>query len=401
MEGPSGIKFQGKRICLWGYGAEGKSTERFLKTHCNPLEVSIYEGKQPGLDEERFDYIIKSPGIKEEWYNDKYSSATDIFLSEFHDRTIGITGTKGKSTTTGLLYHVLSRNTEKKVLMVGNIGIPCLDLYDEIDQDTVIVFEMSCHQLAHLRVSPHVAVFLNLYEEHLDHYDTFDRYFQAKSNITLHQTKDDHLYIGDNVPDIDTAAAIRRISRDNGLKFETGLKGKHNQYNMAFVYSICRELFDIPDEKIRSSIKTFEGLKHRLEYIGETDGVDYYDDSISTIPEAAIAAAESVSNAATLLIGGFDRNINYSSLVQFIFDNPQLQFVFMYESGNRIYEQVKGREKCFLCADLKEAVELAKRITPEHKACILSPAAASYGHFTNFEERGDCFRKLVKGEAEV
>ena len=122
----------GKWVLIWGYGLEGKSTETFIKQHCSVDALDVFQGKQDGICEDGYDVIVKSPGIVEDWWNGKYTSATELFLGQFGAQTIGITGTKGKSTTSSLLYHVLSRCQERPVILVGNIGIPCLDAYDEI-----------------------------------------------------------------------------------------------------------------------------------------------------------------------------------------------------------------------------------------------------------------------------
>ena len=183
---------EGKRVLIWGYGREGKSTERFIRDFCHVQALSVYEGKKDGIREDDWDCIIKSPGIKAEGLSEKYTSQTQLFLEEFRDRTVGVTGTKGKSTTSSLLYTVLAACSGRKTFLVGNIGYPCLDYYGEIDDNSLIVFEMSCHQLSTVTLSPHTAVFLNLYEEHLDYYGTFDRYFAAKKNITLFQTEEDY-----------------------------------------------------------------------------------------------------------------------------------------------------------------------------------------------------------------
>ena len=168
-------RFNGKRILIWGYGREGRSSERFLSSFCDPASVEIFEGKREDINEDAYDHIIKSPGIVMNDDNSKYTSQTQIFLECYRNNTVGITGTKGKSTTSALLHHVLASAGMKTVLL-GNIGEPCLDHFGEIDSEPVAVFEMSCHQLAHLTVSPHIAFFLNLYEEHLDYYKTLDKY---------------------------------------------------------------------------------------------------------------------------------------------------------------------------------------------------------------------------------
>ena len=373
-------KLKSKRILLWGYGLEGKSTEKFINKYCDVSELTVFQGKREDIDEDAYDYIIKSPGIVAWDLSDKFTSMTDLFLSEFSGQVIGITGTKGKSTTSSLLYTVLSKCTDRPALLVGNIGLPALDYYGSITDDTIIVFEMSCHQLAHVGISPHIAVFLNLYEEHLDYYKTMDKYFRAKANITLNQKPGDYLFVGDNVPALDTKAAKTVISYDDPMHFDMKLKGEHNQFNARFVYAISTQLFGCDPDKIRESLRE----------------VDYYDDSISTIPEAAIAAVRSIPNAGTILLGGMDRNIDYDILIDFIREHGEYNYILMYKSGERIYKEVGTLPCCRYTEDLQGAVALAKEITPSGKACILSPAAASYGYFKNFEERGDVFQQLIK-----
>ncbi len=382
-------RFNNKSILIWGYGREGKSTEQFLKRCACPARVKIFEGKWEEIDGD-YDYVIKSPGIVCEEENEKLTSQTEIFLEAFRDQVIGITGTKGKSTTAALLAHVLKETMNRQVILLGNIGEPCLNHFDEIDEDTVVVFEMSCHQLAHTKISPHIAVFLNLYEEHLDYYGTFEKYFQAKKNITKYQTRRDFLYVGAQVPKIDTSAEIIKIdhAQDYGLK----ILGDHNNYNAEFVYRIATERYGADAELVRKSMKGFDGLPHRLQFIGEKDGRAYYDDSISTIPGATISAMKAVKNAYAVLIGGMDRGIDYEELVRYIEQDQDHAYIFMYDSGKRIYDEVSHRKNCFYEKDLKQALRRAEDVTPEGKAILLSPAAASYGTFKNFEERGEYFR---------
>ena len=386
-------KFNGKRILIWGYGREGKSTERFLQTYCSPKSVKVFEGKREDINESSYDYIIKSPGIVMDEDNEKYTSQTQIFLENFRDNTVGITGTKGKSTTSALLHHVLMR-AGKNTVLLGNIGEPCLDHFGSIDEDTVVVFEMSCHQLAHVTVSPHVAVFLNLYEEHLDYYRTFERYFAAKCNITKYQRPDDYLFAGGNVPRLVTDAETVRIDFNSVPDYDMKIIGHHNNYNAHFVYRIATGIFGADDAAVRSAISDFTGLSHRLQHAGSRGGIDFYDDSISTIPSATIEAISAVSNARTILIGGMDRGINYDALTDFINSHTEYNYIFSYDSGKRIFDSVNRTGNCYYAATLGEAVKLAVSITPEGYAVILSPASASYGYFKNFEERGEEFCRL-------
>jgi len=385
-----------KRILLWGYGLEGKSMEKFINKYCSVRELTVFQGKREEIDEDAYDCIIKSPGIVAWDLSDKYTSMTELFLQEFSDRVIGVTGTKGKSTTSSLIYTVLSKCSGRPALLVGNIGFPALDYYGEITDDTVIVFEMSCHQLAHAKISPHIAVFLNLYEEHLDYYGTMDKYFRAKANITLNQKPGDYFFVGNNVPPLETAAKKTVISYDDPLRFEMNLKGDHNQFNARFTYIISTQLFGCDPEEVRGAIAEFTGLRHRMQFAGCVNGVDYYDDSISTIPEAAIAALKSIPNSKTILLGGMDRNIDYSLLTEFIRSHEEYNYILMYKSGERVYKEVSDLPCCHYREDLRGAVELARELTPAGSAVILSPAAASYGYFKNFEERGDVFQQMIR-----
>ena len=174
-----------KKILIWGYGREGKSTERFLQSHCPSSVYDVFEGKVEDIAFDNYDLVRKSPGLHTPVDNDKLTSQTELFLSQFSGQTVGITGTKGKSTTSSLLYSTLVSHYGKNVLLVGNIGYPCLDYYDDIDDQTIIVFELSCHQLYKCRYSPHIAVILNLFEDHLDYYGTRENYFRAKANSGL------------------------------------------------------------------------------------------------------------------------------------------------------------------------------------------------------------------------
>ena len=185
--------FRNKKILIWGYGREGQSTENFLKRHNVCKEVKVYEGKKDDKLFAEYDYIFKSPGIVCFDDDPRFMSQTQVFMQAFKDKTIGITGTKGKSTTSAMLHKVLAECSTKDAILLGNIGKPCLDYFDEVTDNSVIVFELSCHQLAQTKVSPHIAVLLNLFEEHLDYYETVERYYAAKMNVTAFQSVDDYV----------------------------------------------------------------------------------------------------------------------------------------------------------------------------------------------------------------
>lgn len=395
----------GKRILIWGYGREGKSTEHFLATYCTPASVDVYEGDKNGIDEAKYDLIIKSPGIPMLAYDPKYTSQTELFLGQFKDKVIGVTGTKGKSTTATMLHHVLSVCSGRPALLLGNIGKPCLDYYGDMTEDTLVVFELSCHQLFHTKVSPHVAVLLNIFEEHLDYYQTMERYVASKHAIARYQTADDFLYCGFGVDLTGVSAEGKRtvIAPVTEKKYDLQILGEQNQYNAEFVYRIATEVYGCDGNAVKDALSQVGNLPHRLAYVGEKNNVRYYDDSIATIPEAVICAVRAIADVQTVIIGGMDRGIDYGVLESFVAEHPQYNYIFMYDTGKRIYGEMKDSGQCenrFLVETLEEAVKLAKKITVAGKACVMSPAAPSYGVFKNFEERGDKFKEYVMWDAE-
>ena len=428
-------KFRDKRILIWGYGREGKSTERFLKEYCAPAALDVYEGARDGVRDAAYDYVFVSPGIKFEedapaFGNAKFTSQTQVFLEEFGAQTIGITGTKGKSTTCALLHTVLSACSGRRTFLMGNIGRPCFDYLEEMDKESIAVFEMSCHQCQRLQAAPHVAVFLNLYGDHLDRYITMEHYFEAKAGITRAQMEGDFLLLGQQVPDIRTKAQVVRVlpehreciggepaaaptaSRDTE-HFALRIPGEHNQYNARFVYEIAVNLYGCDSAAVRKALSSFAGLPHRLEHVGCYGGVDYYDDSISTIPQATIQAVTSVPHAKTVLVGGMDRGVDYTVLEDFIRAHPDIIFLLAYASGERILKELCGGTEessgvssagenavpanVMYLEDLSAQVAQARKITPPGCAVVMSNAAASYGYFRDFEERGDVFQSLVRG----
>lgn len=391
-------KLKNKRILIWGYGREGKSTEAFIREFCEPACVDVFEGPRSGVRDEEYDIIFVSPGIAFEEPDRRFTSQTQMFMEEFGQQTVGITGTKGKSTTSSMLYEVL-KAAGKNTFLMGNIGKPCFDYIAQMEPDTIAVFELSCHQCQRLTVSPHIAVFLNLYEDHLDRYITRQRYFEAKKGITRNQAPSDILYYGEEIPAFETKAQRRLVKRGEVRGFNLLIPGDHNQLNAEFVCRIATEQFGCEPAQVRQALSSFRGLAHRLQYVDTIDGVMYYDDSISTIPEATISAALSVRNTKTMIVGGMDRNIDYDILADFIKKRQDIHFILAYASGKRILGMVKDCKNITYVEDLDAAVRLAAQITPEGGACVMSPAAASYGYFKNFEERGDYFQKIIKTPA--
>ncbi len=411
-----------KRVLIIGFGREGRSTYSRLEKIGGYASLDVCDAKaQDGVKYsgdgyldiiDEYDVAFKSPGVvlpkPAPEYKCKITAQVDVFLSVYGDRTVGITGTKGKSTVSTLLYHVL-KSAGIPAVLGGNIGIPVFDIADTVEDDTTVVLELSCHQLEWCPVSPRRAILLNFYEDHLDHYGTFEKYVAAKKNIYLAQDMRGTLYCGENaLPRPGEAKGSVMIPERDMLPFESfeeigaRLRGEHNLGNCAFVYAVAAGL-GVTDEAFTAAVASYEPLRHRLELCGSADGVEYFDDSISTTVESAISAMESIKNASVILLGGMDRGIDYDKLVSYIAEGRGPHHVVcMYKSGERIYSMLKEKgcasHELYLVPDLAEAVKTAKAAAPKGSAVILSPASASYGYFKNFEERGDAFRALALGK---
>lgn len=313
-------------------------------------------------------------------------------------------------------------------LLVGNIGKPVFEEIENYDKVEYFVYELSSHQLEHTRFSPCVAVLLNMFEEHLDHYNSYEEYKEAKRNIFKHQNGNDIFVYNGESKDILLAGyelkqkefpvcskktslknytyyndnkicvCIDSIKTDIDIPQNTNIIGKHNIYNVAVAITVAKKL-GVEESRIIEVIKEFKTLPHRLEIVGKYNEVTYIDDSISTIPEATMSAVDSIKNIDTVLIGGLDRGIDYSKLVEYIDSSNIHNVILMYESGKKIYDMVRKENishTVIYVEDLENAVKEAVRITTKGKMCLLSPAAASYGIFKNFEERGDRFKEFVE-----
>lgn len=449
MKNKIGDHIKKKSILILGYGKEGQSTYRLirklypekklsiadidvnniaaLRLKNNDVNAKVLLGEDYLTQLNSFDLIIKSPGIYLPETKKTISSQTDLFLQFYADQTIGITGTKGKSTTSSLIHHILIQSG-KDALLVGNIGNPPFDYVEKINDETIIVFELSSHQLMDISLSPSVAVFLNLFPEHLDHYPDFDSYGKAKSNIfnflnpngvqifdidqkllkdylnpsiPKHQSlgysakktavcfiEDEQIFIRE---DKDFTPVIHKKEIKN-------LIGLHNLQNILAAVLACTQK-GVSVEMIRKGIISFKSLEHRLEYVGFFAGIQFYNDSIATIPEACIMAVKTLPETATLILGGYDRGLDYSDLYRFLKNSSVSNLIFMGPAGKRMNEEFQTiltkNKNCLLVESLKEAFLHIPKITRQGKICLLSPAAASYDQYKSFEERGLEYKKIA------
>ena len=417
-------ELENKHILILGFGREGKSALNFIRKNIPEAHVTIADSNAIDIPGEECifgedylkacsdaDIIIKSPGviIKDfipEEQRAKITCTTDLFMKYYHMQTIGITGTKGKSTTSSIIAHIL-KECGRDVILAGNIGKPVFDILDDIKDETTIVLEMSSHQLEFAKYSPHIAVLLNIYEEHLDHYLTPQAYFDAKKNIFKHQNAEDYLLYGDIFQHCTReefeAAPSQKIDifLDIDISPEdikTQLLGDNNRQNIITAIKAC-ELAGVDRNDALKAAESFKALPHRLQFIGNYKNIDFYDDSIATAQEATINAIESIPNVDTVILGGMDRGLDYHILVDFLRQSKVRNVILLpdtHESIGRIFNEAPFSQRLFVATDMEQAVQIAYQETAENHSCVLSPAAASYGFFKNFEERGEKFQELVK-----
>jgi UDP-N-acetylmuramoylalanine--D-glutamate ligase len=454
-------KLKNKKILILGLGQEGISSYQFLRKlfpkvkigladqlKLNQLKkelqakiskdknLNLHLGKDYLENLGQYQIIIKSPGISPflpqlKMVKNKITSQTKIFFDNCPSVIVGITGTKGKSTMSTLIYQVL-KSKGMDVHLVGNIGQPSLSSLNEAKNKSIFVYELSSHQLFDLEKSPRTAILLNIFKEHLDYYQNFDQYAQAKENITRYQKKSDYFIFN---PTLSLPQQIAQRTKAKKLAFsikdhqqsgcylekgnilyrsglkeekiisvkEIKLKGEFNLLNIMPAI-IVGKIFKVPTKSIVSAIKRFNPLEHRLEEVGTYQGITFYNDSLSTVPETAVEAIKALrGKVSAIILGGFERNQDYGQLAQKILESKIKTVILFPTTGQRIWQDITEEKKkdqslprYFFTEKMEKAVQLAYQNTPKGKVCLLSPAAPSFNLFKDYKERGDLFKKFVK-----
>jgi len=371
-----------------------------------------------------YDLIIKTPGIsrkelrsflegRSEAPSSRITSQAEIFYDNFPGLIIGVTGTKGKGTTSGLIYQIL-KTTGFKAFWLGNVGKPVLQYLLKAKPDHIAVYEISAQQLQGLKKSPQIAVFLNLFSDHLDYFVNFQDYTKAKANIAIHQTKNDFLiYNSDDslVKKIAQQSKARKIAfSETKLKIVKGiinpkeipLPGEFNQLNVLAAI-LATAPFNIPKEKIKKAIKNFHNLPHRLEFAGKYQGIEFYNNSMATVPETTILDLKTFNGRPiSLIAGGSDKGSDYSLLAKEIAKSSVKNLIILGQgTGQKIEEGAKllpqrKELRSFLAITMREAVKICCQQTPRNGVCLLSPASASFNMFKDYQDRGKQFKKWVK-----
>ncbi|MES2437259.1 MAG: UDP-N-acetylmuramoyl-L-alanine--D-glutamate ligase [Patescibacteria group bacterium] len=439
--------FKGKKITVMGLGLLGRGVgdirffaeegAELIVTDLKPeselraslIELKHFKNITYVLGEHRLedfrnrDFILKAASVpldseyitEARKNNIPIEMSTALFAALTPATIIGITGTRGKSTVTHLLYEVLQKANTSKVFLGGNVkGVSTLQFLREAKEGDIAVLELDSWQLqgfGERKISPHLAIFTTFYADHLNYYKgDMVAYLNDKSYIFKYQTEKDIFIMGDRVSDILTQkykedihaqTIIARVD-DIPQDWQIYMPGEHNKYNAAIVVAAARAL-QIPNDVIKKAIEDFKGISGRLEFIREYNGVKIYNDTTATTPDATIvglqALRSSTNDPSTILImGGADKNLDMSKLVQEISALTKKVILLSGTGSSRIAEDLKNAlgDKLVSSDSLQHAVKLAVQCAQPGNTILLSPAFASFGMFTNEFERGESFNKLIR-----
>lgn len=429
------------KIAIAGYGIEGQSNYEYWNNNGN--EVTIVDEKlSPGMPIpngaktilgegsfdrlQDFDLVIRTAGLAPYKIktNGKIWSSTNEFLDKCPAKIIGVTGTKGKGTTSSLIASIFNA-TGKKTWLVGNIGVAPLSVLADIKPDDVVVMEMSSFQLWDAVKSPHIAVILGIEPDHLDVHKDFDDYVMAKAHIRKFQKADDIcIYHSTNESSNRAANVISEgklikynTDQDKGVYYKNDnfyiggelicsrdnlkLIGMHNVENACAAITVAKYC-GVSNQEIVKGLESFVGLKHRLEFVRTFDGIDYYNDSFSSNPSASVAALLSFEKPIVLILGGRDKGADFNHLISLCQDRSNyLRAVMLIgESKTMLYELFKNNAISVNVImsntnDMEQIVTEAKSLARQGDVVLLSPACASFDMFKDFYQRGDLFRSTV------
>jgi UDP-N-acetylmuramoylalanine--D-glutamate ligase len=445
-------ELRGGSFLIVGYGREGRSVRQFIRsrfptaligladrqgfseTESFDSHTKLFSGDSYLSEAAAFETVIRSPGVRIQEIaphlgpSAHLTSATNIFFAECPGKIVGITGTKGKSTTSSLTAAIL-KNIFPDVRLVGNIGIPMLDYLKDADGETHFVIELSSYQLEDLKRSPHISILLNIVPEHLDYHGGFEAYCAAKLNIARNQREGDLFIINQsfsllsdrtkNFPgrrvtfrEVDEEGALVVVR--NGAIFaqtlssepliqvaDLPIKGPGNLQNALAAIS-CGVILGASPNEIRKGIEGFAPLEHRLEFVAERAGIRFYNDSLSTIPEALTHALEALGGEVeTVIAGGFDRGVDMASLGPALAVSKVKTLILFPTTGEKIWEAAVSAapQREYSRVDVQtmdEAVQAAYDCTAPGRTCVLSPASSSFSVFRDYRDRGDQFKNAVR-----
>ncbi len=410
------MNYKEKKVAIIGYGLEGQDVEKFLK--CRGANITILDQKDDSTylsNLDKFDIIIRSPGVypyKEELVavqksGVRITTPTHIFFNEFKGKIIGVTGTKGKGTTSTLIYDIL-QSAGLDICLGGNIGKPLLGLLPKLTLKSYVVMEMSSFQLIDLPVSPDIAVVLNITSDHMDWHKNQKEYIDAKMNIVKYQKSSDWAVINNEYKISSSFAKktkanviffSKKILNDK-YKKDLILKGEHNLENIGAAVAVAK-ILNVDEKIILKTVKKFRGLEHRLEFVRKIGGVRFYNDSFATGPQPTIAAINSFVEDETLILGGSDKGLDYRELGNTINKSQNIKNIILIGTTAKKIKKYINTGKiithCLEFASMKEIALKAFDISKEGSVVVLSPASASFDMFENYKDRGNQFKEAVWG----
>ncbi len=372
-------------------------TRKELKESIKKLKklnrVKFVLGKHRKEDFINADLIIKNPGVfRESKYlkiakdnNISVKTDIDIFFDLCPASIIGITGTKGKSTTATLIYLFLETKFPNTVL-AGNIGISPLEVLGRVNKKTKVVLELSSFELEDLKKSPHIAVITTLFPDHLNRYKNFNDYIEAKKSIFKYQKKNDILILNYNNPE------TRNLAKEALSKVYF-----FRDSNISAAVSVAK-IFKIPKKNIKKVLSNFRGVPNRQELVAIKNEVKYINDTTATTPQSAILAIKRFSTSRIILIaGGQDKKLNYKQLAKEIKKNVEHLILLPGTASDKLKRELtETRVPAFSARSMKEAVKRARSLAQKGDIILLSPGAASFNLFENEFDRGEQFVKAIR-----
>ncbi|MEO6110134.1 MAG: UDP-N-acetylmuramoyl-L-alanine--D-glutamate ligase [Candidatus Saccharimonadales bacterium] len=422
------------KIAIAGYGVEGQASYEYYSKDTNnqitiadqnpdfvgPEGVPCIVGPDAFEKLTDFDLVLRSPPIapKKIKTQGKIWSVTNEFFAKCPADIIGVTGSKGKGTTSSLIASILG-HTDRKVWLLGNIGEPAIAHLDQITLNDIVVYELSSFQLWDIERSPKTAVVLFIEQEHLDVHESMEEYVNAKGNITRFQSEDDILVFNAENQysrSIADTSKARKVGYPTALtthvadgQFMNGehiicstdilqIRGEHNVTNaIAAIDAVWAYTQDVA--VITAGLRDFKGLKHRLSFVGEVEGVQYYDDSIATTPASAIAALRAFEQPKVIILGGSSKGSDFTELAKELIQHD-VQAILIGEEAEVIAEACRqaGFEKFEIIEQATAAsfVKRAYELATAGSVVLLSPAAASFGLFKDYADRGDQYTAAVE-----
>lgn len=418
-------KYSDKKVAVLGFGKEGQEVAEYLNKQ--KAKITIFDRNKDIRKNKRykyilgenyleklsnFDYIFRSPGfyrylpeiIKAEEKGSVITSETKLFFEKFKGKIIAVTGTNGKGTTSTLIYEILKK-AGKDVNISGNIGINNLlnILETHNNKNAYAILELSSFQLIDLNLGPHISVVLNITTDHLDWHKNRQEYVTAKSQLVRYQTEDDFAVINKDYKTSRnfaklTEAKIIYFSKNQWPNYKTSLIGDHNKENILAAAAVAK-ILKINDSLIKQVVENYRPMPHRLEFVRDYKGIDFYNDSCSTSSQPAIAAIKSFKKPITLILGGSDKGLEFYDLAKAINKSSVKNIILIGQIANKLESKLrnfKGNIINLGMTDMREIVDTALRVTSQNEIALLSPAAASFGMFQNYADRGDQFKEYVK-----